>query len=173
MEIYYNNSKIRKNQFLQPSETQTKPVITFPFDKKKFYTLIMHDPDSIYGTLIHWAIINISENINNGDIILQYKGPTPPPKTGNHHYIFTIYEQLNKINMRNNYINERTIDMFKFKKLLGISNIVPISKFQFISKFIGKGTSKNITYKKGGTKTKRNMKTNKKIKRNIKTKRKR
>lgn len=154
MEIYYNNSKIRKNQFLEPSETQKQPIIRFPFNRNKFYTLIMHDPDSIYGTMIHWTIVNISENINNSDIILQYKGPSPPPKTGKHHYKFAIYEQLNKISIHN-YINERTIDIFKFKKLLGIGNIVPISKFQFISKFVGK----NITYKKAGRKIKRIRKT--------------
>jgi phosphatidylethanolamine-binding protein (PEBP) family uncharacterized protein len=121
----------------------------------------MHDPDYIYGTMIHWAIINISENINNSDIILQYKGPSPPPKTGKHHYKFAIYEQLNKISIQN-YINERTIDINKFKKLLGVRNIAPISQFQFISKFVEK--SKNITYKKkAGRRIKRNMKTKRKL----------
>jgi len=130
LEIFYNNKRIFNNQFLKPSETQLKPTIKFNFELNKIYTLIMHDPDAIHGNRIHWALINIVNNINNSITLFDYKGPSPPPGTGKHRYIFEIYEQPEIIHFPVGVI-ERNIPMRIIKDKLKINK--NISKIQFIS----------------------------------------
>ena len=56
--------------------------------------LIIHDPDAIKGNYIHWFVSNIQNNdIDKGITQLKYVGPSPPPNTGKHRYIFELYEQ--------------------------------------------------------------------------------
>ena len=71
----------------------------------------MHDPDSVHGDYCHWLIINIQgNNLNNGDTILPYKGPSPPPKTGVHRYIFELYKQ-NKNRIVILHLNSDIVDL--------------------------------------------------------------
>jgi phosphatidylethanolamine-binding protein (PEBP) family uncharacterized protein len=128
MEVIYNNKKLSNNSFLKPSETKIKPKILFSNENNKLYTLIMYDPDAINGTFIHWFIININKNINNGQELLKYIGPSPPPKSGKHRYIFELYIQ-NK-NIEDNII-ERNFSLDLIKQNFNITN--PIFKTQFIS----------------------------------------
>lgn len=60
-------------------ETANKPTVQIP----EGHTLIMYDPDAVNPSWIHWI------STSQGDI-LPYKGPTPPPGTGIHHYKFAI-----------------------------------------------------------------------------------
>jgi len=152
MEVYYNNKLVNNNEFLKPSETQVQPQIKYPFENNKLYTLLMHDPDSIHGNRFHWIAINIVNDIKNGDDLLQYTGPSPPPKTGTHHYIFELYEQDGSIDMN---LEERNIPMYFVKKILNIGN--PISVVQFVSKNQSGGKKKKRTKRKRtkGKRTKR------------------
>jgi len=152
MEVYYNNKLLNNNEILKPSETQVKPLIKYPFENNKFYTLLMRDPDSIYGNRFHWIAINIVNDIKNGDDLLSYTGPAPPPKTGMHHYIFELYEQDGSIDMK---LEERNIPMDFVKKKLNIGE--PISVIQFVSKNQSGGKRKKRTKRKrtGKKKTKR------------------
>jgi phosphatidylethanolamine-binding protein (PEBP) family uncharacterized protein len=143
MEVYYNNKLVNNNEFLKPSETQVQPQIKYPFENNKLYTLLMHDPDSIHGNRFHWIAINIVNDIKNGDDLLQYTGPSPPPKTGTHHYIFELYEQDGSIDMN---LEERNIPMYFVKKILNIGN--PISVVQFVSKNQSGGKKKKRTKRK-------------------------
>jgi phosphatidylethanolamine-binding protein (PEBP) family uncharacterized protein len=94
MEVFYNGKLLKDDQFLRVSETQTEPHITLNVDPNKLYTLVLYDPDAVSGTYIHWIKANITNNdMRTGNIIIPYKGPAPPPKTGKHHYIFNLYEQ--------------------------------------------------------------------------------
>jgi hypothetical protein len=43
-----------------------KPHITYPFESNKLYTLLMHDPVSMYGNRFHWIVVNIYNDIKNG-----------------------------------------------------------------------------------------------------------
>ena len=89
MEVFYNSKQITNNNFLTPSETQIEPKIKILLDTYKLYLLIMYDPDAINGTFDHWVVTNIvNQNIKTGVSLLPYMGPNPPPKTGNHRYIF-------------------------------------------------------------------------------------
>ena len=143
MEVYYNNKLVNNNESLKPSETQVQPQIKYPFENNKLYTLLMHDPDSIHGNRFHWIVINIVNDIKNGDDLLSYTGPSPPPKTGMHHYIFELYEQDGSIDMK---LEERNIPMDVIKKKLNIGE--PISVMHFISKNQSGGKRKKRTKRK-------------------------
>ena len=129
MEVYYNNKIVNNNELLKPSETQTKPQIKYSFENNKLYTLLMHDPDSIYGNRFHWIVANISGDVKNGVDLLPYAGPAPPPKTGIHPYIFELYEQDRNIDVN---LEERNVPMEVVKNKLNIGE--PISVIHFISK---------------------------------------
>ena len=153
MEVYYNNKLVNNNEFLKPIETKVKPQIKYPFENNKLYTLLMYDPDSIHGNRFHWIAINIVNDIKNGNDLLSYTGPAPPPKTGTHHYIFELYEQDRSINVK---LEERNIPMDFVKKMLNITG-EPISVVQFISKNQSGGKKKKRTKRKRtkGKRTKR------------------
>jgi phosphatidylethanolamine-binding protein (PEBP) family uncharacterized protein len=143
MEVYYNNKIVNNNEILKPSETQVQPQIKFSFENNKLYTLLMYDPDAIHGNRFHWIVVNILHDITNGKDILSYSGPAPPPKTGEHHYIFELYEQDGSIDMK---LEERNIPLNIVKKKLNIGN--PISVVQFMSKNQTGGKKKKRTKRK-------------------------
>jgi phosphatidylethanolamine-binding protein (PEBP) family uncharacterized protein len=140
MEVSYNSKFVKNNEFLKPSATQFKPLIKYPFENNKLYTLLMYDPDSVYGNRFHWIVTNIFQDVKNGEDALLYTGPAPPPKTGMHRYIFELYEQIKRNNVK---IEERNISMDFVKKMLNIGE--PISKFRFISKNESGGKNKRRT----------------------------
>jgi phosphatidylethanolamine-binding protein (PEBP) family uncharacterized protein len=137
MEVYYNNKLVNNNEFLKTSETQFKPKIKYSFENNKLYTLLMYDPDSIHGNRFHWIVINIVNDIKNGNDLLSYTGPAPPPKTGTHRYIFELYEQDISIDVN---LEERNIPVDFVKKKLNIGE--PIDVMHFISKNQSGGKSK-------------------------------
>ena len=164
MEIRYGNIKV-SDQYLSPEATQIKPNVSLTgLDTNKMYTLIMSDPNAVVGNYIHWLVININgtSNINNietGKAILEYYGPRPPPESGEHNYIFSLYEsnKNNKINQ-----SERQIELAELLTKLDITG-KPI----YTKKF----TSHN-SISKGG-KRKKNKRRSKKTRKNRKTKRRR
>lgn len=158
MNIFFGNKKVNK-QLINPQETVLQPSISFNTLPNKLYTLIMYDPNSIYGDFIHWVIINIAgPNItdNKNNILLPYKGPSPPIHTGLHHYIFTIYEQINFIKHVN--IERKT----PLNKLLNNLNLTePVFFNYFVSKFNAKCKQTKITRKKRTIKKRAKKKTRK------------
>ena len=129
MEVFYNSKFVTNNVFLNPSETQIKPEVKYSFENNKLYTLLMHDPDSVYGNRFHWIVTNIINDVKNGEDVLLYTGPAPPPKTGTHRYIFELYEQSKRNDVK---IEERNISMNFVKTILNIRD--PVSTFHFISR---------------------------------------
>jgi phosphatidylethanolamine-binding protein (PEBP) family uncharacterized protein len=101
MNIFYEK-KIKNGIFLTPKQTQNQPSITFDTNNKSLYTLIMHDPDAPVGNYLHWIVVNIPENkIEKGDILVQYKGPSPPEIPDIiHRYFFILLKQDNKIEIK-------------------------------------------------------------------------
>jgi phosphatidylethanolamine-binding protein (PEBP) family uncharacterized protein len=142
MEIFYNGNILKDNQFLTVSESQVEPEIKINVDPSKLYTLILYDPDAVGGTYIHWTKTNITNNdIKTGNIIIPYKGPAPPPKSGKHRYIFNLYQQ----NAENKMLPlvERAFELNDLENHLQVNN--PIYQIQFIS-----------ANESGGKKSKRN-----------------
>jgi phosphatidylethanolamine-binding protein (PEBP) family uncharacterized protein len=168
LKIFYNNKKITNNEFLTPSETKEQPIIKYNSNDNNLYTLILYDPDSIYGTYIHWAIVNIPEdNINNSTIIVPYLGPQPPSGTGIHNYIFQLYKQSEKKYIKP--LEGRQFELEDLKNKLQVSNL--ITEFVFKSQFESGGTkNKKVKKTKKTKKTKKSK--NKRNKRNKNTKRK-
>ena len=144
IELYYNNRKVLNDEFLKPSETQIQPELKFNFDSNNLYTLIMYDPDSVSGTHIHWLVININNNIKNGKILLPYKGPAPPPKSGKHRYTFELYEQENMLNLEP--FENRIITINSLKNKLNIVDNC-IAKIKFISQNESGGKSRRRSRK--------------------------
>ena len=144
IELYYNNRKVLNDEFLKPSETQIQPELKFNFDSNNLYTLIMYDPDSVSGTHIHWLVININNNIKNGKILLPYKGPAPPPKSGKHRYTFELYEQENMLNLEP--FENRIITINSLKNQLNIVDNY-IAKIKFISQNESGGKSRRRSRK--------------------------
>nr|XP_011412422.2 uncharacterized protein C56G2.4 [Crassostrea gigas] len=63
------------------------------------YTLICIDPDvsKSHSPIIHWMVTNIPDgNIQNGQTVLPYIGPMPPPGK-NHTYYFLLYKQSSPV----------------------------------------------------------------------------
>lgn len=142
--------KIVSGQYLTPLQTRDVPIIKYNAEPGKLYTIIMHDPDAVGGDYIHFLDINIpNNNITNGQILLYYKGPSPPPKSGIHRYIFLLFEQLDRINYQK--MSERNMPISKIKTMFNFGE--PLASAMF--------TSKNMS---GGKKTrskKKNRKTRK------------
>jgi len=165
MEVFYNKQKLLKDgQFLSVSETQVEPDIKLNVNPNNLYTLVLYDPDAVSGTYIHWIKVNITNNdMKTGNIIIPYKGPAPPPKTGKHRYIFNLYEQNGENKMSR--LEQRAIELAKLENILGVTQ--PIYEIKFISENESGGKRRNRT---GYRKTIRNIRT--KINRkNRKTKR--
>jgi phosphatidylethanolamine-binding protein (PEBP) family uncharacterized protein len=161
MKVLYNNLKIKNGIFLTPKETHTKPKIQYKSSANTFYSLIMHDPDAVGGNLIHWLIVNISgNNVNNGDEILEYKGPAPPKGSGTHKYIILFLKQNDRINTK---IDKRQMSMDELYEKLDVK-LQPFSRTYFTSKnqYEGKKNKQNKTRKirqnkKKTCKTKKNV----------------
>lgn len=156
MEVYYNGKLMKDGEFLKVSETQVEPEIKLNKSQNNIYTLILHDPDAVGGTHIHLSIINITGNdVKTGNIIIPYKGPAPPPKSGKHSYIFGLYKQNRVNNIKP--IDKRQIDINDLENMLKVGD--PI----FETKFISENESGGRKHK---SKTKRKRRVTRKTKRN-------
>jgi hypothetical protein len=171
MEVFYNRNILKDNQFLSVSETQVEPYIKLNVEPNKLYTLVLYDPDAISGTYIHWIKANITNNnMKTGNIIIPYKGPAPPPKTGKHRYIFNLYEQNGENKMRP--LEEKVIELNELENKLGVT--CPMHKIQFISENINGGNESGVKRRRINIKTRRHKNGRRKMKtrRNINLKKK-
>ena len=163
MEVKYNNKIVSKENpiFLTTKETQTQPVVSLKgLDTNKYYTLILGDPDAVGGYYIHYLVTNITgNNINNGETVIHYYGPHPPEGSGDHHYIFTLYEHDKPIktsltNDPKNNGHGYAIELKDLLNQLGLNDKQKIDSTYFISNFQKGGKIK----KKKRTKRKRIIK---------------
>ena len=155
MNIVYSNKFIISNKnsglYLSTEATASAPRIDFGqlLEKGKYYTLIMHDPDAVNDNhnVNHWIINNIKGN-TNFDSLLDYKGPNPPPGSGIHKYIFTLYLQPNvfKLTKVDDESDLREARIAPLLVKLGLKNAEIIDQVFFTSSF---------SLKKGGRKTRR------------------
>ena len=95
LNILYAHRNVH-NKRLSKAETREPPTVLFKGEPGKQYSLIMYDPDAVQPPWLHWLVVNLSgqiPNLKQGTSIVSYAPPSPPPKTGEHRYIFTLYEQ--------------------------------------------------------------------------------
>ena len=95
-----NNIVLSETQFSNDltqykDQLQTEPEITINYTDSSippppYYIMIMIDPNAPVGKWLHWLYIKSESSIEK-DILVKYKGPTPPPNTNIHNYIFNVY----------------------------------------------------------------------------------
>lgn len=162
MKVLYNNTEIKDGIFMTPTETQVEPKIDYSIATSGFYTLIMHDPDAPVGNYLHWVIVNIQQSMsNNGDILLDYKGPAPPKGSGVHKYIFLLMKQSQKI-MIDKPISNRVMTLDELYAYLHTSNLHLTSSVYFTSKNSEGGSKKKTKNIKNIKKKTRNIRNTKK-----------
>lgn len=161
MKVLYNNSEIKSGVFMTPAETHVEPKIEYDPKPSTLYTLIMHDPDAPVGNLLHWIVVNIADNnINNGDILLEYKGPAPPKGSGSHRYMFLLLEQPEKITSK---LDERVMPMDNLYKKLN-TKLKTVASVYFTSKNSDGGKKRKRT--KISNNTRKNQRKHKKKRNN-------
>ena len=156
MNIQYSGESIISNKnsgiYLSKKATASAPKIDFGdlLEKDKYYTLIMHDPDAVNDNhnVNHWIITNIQLTKVQGLSLLDYLGPHPPPRSGIHKYIFTLYLQPNVFKLTK---GEAESDLREARLLyllvkLGLKDAEIIDQVFFTSSF---------SLRKGGRKTRR------------------
>lgn len=94
---------------LKPQEAVHMPIITLEgTEENKYYTILMSDPDApspdnpTRREWLHLIITNIKGGPSttkgiDGDQIVPYAPPTPPQ--GNHRYVFSLYEQPDRLSI--------------------------------------------------------------------------
>ncbi len=79
---------------VQPRTSWDVPPLEHP------YTLLVWDPDAPRpnAPYLHWLVMNIGGSTETtGTTIVPWAPPTPPPGTGEHRYIFGLFEQASRI----------------------------------------------------------------------------
>lgn len=74
----------------------------FAPDDDNLYTITMTDPDAPNPDYLHWLVINnTTDSIlhPNGETIVPYVRPSPPPGSGMHRYYTTVWSQQDRITM--------------------------------------------------------------------------
>lgn len=91
--------------FLSPSQTSSTPIVYAPsLPAKTSYVLICTDPDATSranptrAEWLHWIVIGEKttdprQDLGRGTEIVRYAGPSPPPKTKLHRYVFILCER--------------------------------------------------------------------------------
>ncbi|XP_072154834.1 protein D3-like [Bemisia tabaci] len=91
--VYFGNK-------INPDYCSAPPEMKWPADPKKFYTLLMVDPDHpsrlnpTDREFLLWLLVNIPGHKRLlGHTIAEYRPPEPDPGTGPHRFIYVVYEQ--------------------------------------------------------------------------------
>lgn len=109
LDIEFDNTWIVSGQNVTKEAAANEPDYCFDGNPQTgSYTLIMHDPDAPVAkakgnSYLHWLIPNINGILarRSKDTIQSYMGPAPPPRTGVHHYIFSLLKQKADIDKKN------------------------------------------------------------------------
>eukprot|EP00734_Pompholyxophrys_sp_LG126_P000149 Pompholyxophrys_sp_v1_NODE_22_length_3962_cov_1.921423.p3 type:complete len:190 gc:universal NODE_22_length_3962_cov_1.921423:2264-2833(+) len=107
-------------QYLTVEQTQEEPCTDFSMLPNTYYTVVMIDPDAPGPKALGKSYLHLMEtNIDKGhgviDPVIPYKGPSPPPNSGDHHYIFYLLEQEGPIDI-SEPIDRTTFDLSDFMK---------------------------------------------------------
>ena len=80
-------------------EAQPEPHVTWTAPPPNIlYTLLCWDPDAPEKSWLHWLIINCSgTDTTTGTVVTKWFPPSPP--TGQHRYIFGLFQQAGPITM--------------------------------------------------------------------------
>jgi len=120
MDVFYaqeaGDAPVYQGNLLKPSETKSKPRVTFNGNKDVLYSLVMSTPDCHLtennAEYLHWMVGNIpGSDVSKGTEICDYLQPFPPRGVGYCRYIFVLYRQ------------EKVIDFGKHKRPTDCKNL--------------------------------------------------
>ncbi|KAH0535185.1 39S ribosomal protein L38, mitochondrial [Cotesia glomerata] len=107
MDIKYDNNDefiptVHRGNLLKASDTQQVPKINYKAAPDSLWTLLLTTPDANFTSreleYCHWFIGNIpGNNIDKGDLLIDYMRPIPPMGIGLCRYIFILYKQDKQI----------------------------------------------------------------------------
>ena len=104
MEITLGRKKIQNHELLDLKEAQKQFKININTNND-FSTIIIYDiyapsvNNPTKSPYLHYLNVNIPKNnVNDGNILMTYVPPSPPPNSGNHKYIIELYRQNGRIN---------------------------------------------------------------------------
>nr|XP_018911667.1 PREDICTED: protein D3-like isoform X1 [Bemisia tabaci]XP_018911668.1 PREDICTED: protein D3-like isoform X1 [Bemisia tabaci]XP_018911669.1 PREDICTED: protein D3-like isoform X1 [Bemisia tabaci]XP_018911670.1 PREDICTED: protein D3-like isoform X1 [Bemisia tabaci]XP_018911671.1 PREDICTED: protein D3-like isoform X1 [Bemisia tabaci] len=109
--VYGEYYKIYFGNKVNPDFCSAPPKMTWPADPKKFYTLLMVDPDQpsrltpTDREFLLWLLVNIpGQKRLLGHTCAEYRPPEPDPGTGPHRFVYVVYEQpMGKIKSKEPY----------------------------------------------------------------------
>ncbi|EGC37506.1 hypothetical protein DICPUDRAFT_30182 [Dictyostelium purpureum] len=109
--VKYGIREMDLGDVITPTAAKDKPtLVDYVYEKDQFYTLILIDADDpsrtnrLNAEVKHWILVNIKENnVNKGEHLVQYLGPTPPVGTFLHRYIFILCKQPSKLDFKGEY----------------------------------------------------------------------
>ncbi|XP_074598184.1 protein D3-like [Brevipalpus obovatus] len=101
---FANGAEVKMGNELTPTLVKDPPTnVSWPTTPGSLYTLCMTDPDAPsrqnpkYREWHHWLVVNIPAGsppaINMGRVLSEYVGSGPPKGTGNHRYVYLVYQQ--------------------------------------------------------------------------------
>lgn len=100
IKVKYGDLEVSMGNVLTPTQVKDLPSVTYDADANSLYTLCMTDPDAPSRTepkfreWHHWLVVNIPGcDVSHGEVMSDYVGSGPPPKTGLHRYVFVMYKQ--------------------------------------------------------------------------------
>ncbi|KAF0504534.1 protein D2-like isoform X1 [Gigaspora margarita] len=106
LDITYDGKKVELGNKFTMAETNKAPKVNFAHsgsetDNKSRFTLMMVDPDAPSRKKPdcrewrHWVVGNIPSdgNLSEATNLDSYQGPSPPPGSGHHRYVFLLYRQ--------------------------------------------------------------------------------
>jgi Raf kinase inhibitor-like YbhB/YbcL family protein len=106
----------------------------------KSFALVVEDPDTARGTLLHWGVYNIGAGVDHLDEAFPvagpypqahndlgdegYGGPCPPPGKGAHHYRFRLFAlDIAKLNLPD-HTQAEAIEKAAQSHILGIAEAI-------------------------------------------------
>ncbi|RCH91511.1 Phosphatidylethanolamine-binding protein 4 [Rhizopus azygosporus] len=138
---YPKGEDVALGNFIKPSDSAETPNISFVApDSDAQYTLLLIDPDAPskqdpkWGPYRHWVVVNIpgSADFMAANQLTSYMGPAPPPKTGDHRYIFLLYKQPS-INSNFNALSQDA-SCFDYKSFVQQNGLELVSVNFFVSR---------------------------------------
>lgn len=139
--VTYAHGDVQLGNKLTPEQTASAPKsVSFQANSSNYYTLVMVDPDAPsrgnpkMKHWRHWLVINIppSCDVEGGDIITPYAGPSPPMGSGPHRYVFLVYSQgSSRISERDVHVPEGRgkFNLCRFVASLGFGDVFASNYF--------------------------------------------
>jgi phosphatidylethanolamine-binding protein (PEBP) family uncharacterized protein len=95
LNVTISNTKAA-GQLISKQKTVEPPLVKWPTEEGKLYTLICADPDAVAKSWLHWLVINCeNQSPESGTELVKWSPPAP--NSGTHRYFFCLFSHAYKI----------------------------------------------------------------------------